>query len=544
MVHCKATVSVHAQSPQQRHVLAGIPVTRLVLSSLLLLAVSVSFAASRDEASNLSSTSQKLRDAEQEMQDQLSWLRDYIAVYTALDNVAAQLNNRLPDFNVARVNPLFPVASADYLISLPNPLREPSVRIRLNLGITGTATWPQTTILGGSLTLRDLHSYERSYDTLTQLLPGVRQKIGELDIRIRTMQTLLNQPDQSAELTAADSGLHPGPGSYGEYLSQADQSCHGTEVEESQPPTVDAAALVDKGYSLSRQARLDEAHEMFDQAVRLAPAYSIAYYGRGSVAAARGNWEGALADFSTALSFGPSQVEADVHYSRGCVFLMLNKDKEAIRDLQVASSQGHHLSAQVLRYKALKREEEGMAHFKKGLRGKAINSFSWCIEFDPSYPDGYFNRGLMYEQAERHAEAIADFESYLTKCKYVTAASDSLSTYTLFGVDKKTQAELPDLDMEIDIPSVTGTTYYRIGFNHHKLMALGTAVGYYSAAIEHDRRANPSHLSRDHYSRAKVLYEMGRKKEALRDLRRACELGDADCLEMKNELADELGEPR
>jgi tetratricopeptide (TPR) repeat protein len=96
----------------------------------------------------------------------------------------------------------------------------------------------------------------------------------------------------------------------------------------------DADTLYAQGVSLRKLKRQEEAFEAYSAAIRIADGYPEASDGRGKIRYAKGDYAGAIADFSDCLAGGLDSY--DVRLLRGLSHYYLNRHKEAIEDLSAA----------------------------------------------------------------------------------------------------------------------------------------------------------------------------------------------------------------
>lgn len=134
----------------------------------------------------------------------------------------------------------------------------------------------------------------------------------------------------------------------------------------------DADVRTNHGWALFELGRIEEALAEQDRAIELRPELAVAHYNRGLELSALGRYAEAVAAYDRALELGSGpERDADAHYCRGNVLLRLD-------------------------------DPEG-----------AAAAYGRALELEPSFPEPWYNRGVVRLQLGRVAEARADFERYL-----------------------------------------------------------------------------------------------------------------------------------
>jgi tetratricopeptide (TPR) repeat protein len=140
--------------------------------------------------------------------------------------------------------------------------------------------------------------------------------------KVIAMQPRIAEAHYSRALSLQDLGRHS------EALSDLDVAL------QLQPEFIDATYA--RGVSLKRLERDEEALAAYSKVLSLEASYPAASHGRATVRHARGDYVGAVADFSDCLAGGMDSY--DVRLLRGLAFHRIGRHREAIDDLSRAIS--------------------------------------------------------------------------------------------------------------------------------------------------------------------------------------------------------------
>ena len=121
-----------------------------------------------------------------------------------------------------------------------------------------------------------------------------------------------------------------------------------------------------EGNALNGLKRYEEALAAYEQAIRLDPNYTYAYYGKGNALSDLKRYEEALAAYEQAIRLDPD--DADYYHNKG---IALNE---------------------------LKRHEEALAAYEQAIR------------LDPNYTYAYYGKGFVLNELKRYKEAEQAFE--------------------------------------------------------------------------------------------------------------------------------------
>ena len=215
----------------------------------------------------------------------------------------------------------------------------------------------------------------------------------------------------------------------------------------------------------------------FTQVLNINPKSTDAYNNRGMARMAlqpTGDFDGAIADFNQAIALDPNL--APVYYSRANAKLAKGDQDGGLADLTQSIN--------------LDPKQEG-AYFKRGevITSKgdydgAITDFSQVIEIDPNQANAYSNRGAD-KQAKNDLEgAIADFTQALAIDPKIAVA------YYNRGLAKQAQGNLDgailDFDQALDLDPKIAGAYYNRGNSKNTKHDLDGAIADYNQAVALD----------------------------------------------------------
>ena len=175
----------------------------------------------------------------------------------------------------------------------------------------------------------------------------------------------------------------------------------------------------------------------YTEAVRLNPAFAIAYSNRGAMKAALGQHEAAFEDYNQAIHLDSTL--AEVYNNRGNSHFALGQYEAAIEDHTKAihldstlaetyynrgeakAALGQHEAAIEDHTKAIHLDStlakaytnRGVAKSELGLHESAIKDYTQAIRLDPEYAIAYSNRGVAKSELGLKDPARKDFETAL-----------------------------------------------------------------------------------------------------------------------------------
>jgi tetratricopeptide (TPR) repeat protein len=245
----------------------------------------------------------------------------------------------------------------------------------------------------------------------------------------------------------------------------------------------------------------------YNQAIKLDPNYTDAYYNRGLVRSELGDKQGAITDFNQAIKINPNG--AEVYLNRGVVRSELGDQQGAITDYTQAIKINPNYA------KAY--SNRGLVRSKLGDQQGAITDFNQAIKINPNYVEAYIGRGNRRKELGDKQGAITDYN------QAIKINPNDADAYYNRGVvrddlgDK--QGAMTDYTQAIKINPNYAKAYYNRGNVRSKLGDKQGAIADYNQAI----KINPNY-AKAYYNRGNVRDDLGDKQGAIQDVQKAGEL--------------------
>jgi tetratricopeptide (TPR) repeat protein len=229
-----------------------------------------------------------------------------------------------------------------------------------------------------------------------------------------------------------------------------------------------AGAHLNLGLALVALERQGEAIEQFTEAVSLNPRYAEAHASLGQALAETGQMPGAIKAFRTALGLKPDLT--DVHESLAFAYLAVGRKEDARTEfkrtialrprspdalielglLDAASS--HPIKAlENLTQAARYRPGDAEIHllmaktvWENGALGLAESSLRQAIRVDPDCIEAYYQLGLLYEQMERYADALAALDRGWEALQYMRKPTPEKFAEAYRRLDAKVKSLEPE----------------------------------------------------------------------------------------------------
>jgi len=163
----------------------------------------------------------------------------------------------------------------------------------------------------------------------------------------------------------------------------------------------DAEAPFQRGLAALRKGNYNRAIAEFTTSIRLNPKNANAYYNRGLAYSKKKNYDRATADYTEALRLNPK--DADTYFNRAFAYKRKGDYDRAIADYtQVIRLNPKDYTAYFNR---------AFAHDAKGDDDRAIADFTKSLQLKPGYFNAYLDRGVIYSKKKDYRRAIVDFNT-------------------------------------------------------------------------------------------------------------------------------------
>jgi tetratricopeptide (TPR) repeat protein len=245
----------------------------------------------------------------------------------------------------------------------------------------------------------------------------------------------------------------------------------------------------------------------YTSAIRLNPKYANAYNNRGLAHAQLGNKQEAINDYNQALQVDPNLALA--YYNRGAARAQSGDKQGAIEDYnQALRIDPNYANAY---------NNRGLARAESGDKQKALLDYNQAIKLDPNLALAYNNRGGLRAESGDKQGAIEDYTQALRLDPSLAAAYNNRGyAYALSG-DK--QKAIDDYNQALRINPKLAVAYNNRGLAHAQLGDKQKAIDDYNQALLID-----PNLAQAYSNRGSIYAESGDKQQAIADLQKASEL--------------------
>ncbi|MFQ5569907.1 MAG: tetratricopeptide repeat protein [Rhodothermales bacterium] len=181
-----------------------------------------------------------------------------------------------------------------------------------------------------------------------------------------------------------------------------------------------AREAVRQGDAAFDAMEFQQALDHYNRALAADSTMAEAYLGRGKIYWLNNQHDLAAPDLDRAIAFRPDLMWA--YYYRGVSRMMLRQFEEGIDDLATATASG-----------VLPAEDLARAHRFRGIGlmnleryEEAVADISSGIAAQPEWPPLYLDRAQLYEALNQPAQALADYETYLSFAREETDRTAAL----------------------------------------------------------------------------------------------------------------------
>jgi tetratricopeptide (TPR) repeat protein len=212
--------------------------------------------------------------------------------------------------------------------------------------------------------------------------------------------------------------------------------------------------------------------EDFTKAIELNPKSADVFYNRGNGYKSMGDLASAVKDYDRAIELNPYFETA--YYNRGLARDALHDTDNAIRDFDTAIKLNPKFS--------LSYSGRGDAYYKKGDIASAIGDYTKAIEMNPGSAAAYYTRGNAYGNKGDLESAIRDFDRAIgINPKYSEAYNNLGLAYQARG---ENEAAFEAFTRSIELKSDQAEAYYNRGNYYLFKGDFENAVKDYNKAIE------------------------------------------------------------
>ncbi len=145
---------------------------------------------------------------------------------------------------------------------------------------------------------------------------------------------------------------------------------------------------------------MTEGRRQIARNVGLTRADSQAYYERGLLAFATGDFENAILDLSEAIHYDRGR--AELYSARGLIYMDAGKQEEAETDL--------HYALRLNKRQWLAHYCFGVMAFRRGLWTESIDRFGKALAIAPGRAESWYYRALAHHSAGDDAKALTDMQ--------------------------------------------------------------------------------------------------------------------------------------
>ncbi|MCB9449987.1 MAG: tetratricopeptide repeat protein [Anaerolineaceae bacterium] len=268
-----------------------------------------------------------------------------------------------------------------------------------------------------------------------------------------------------------------------------------------------AEYFFEQGLTWWEQDELDIAITCFAQAIQYDPHYLDAFLNRGAANQFRGDYVGAISDYTDALRLRPAQhILPWLFHMRGMSYEALGHHNTALTDYDTAIQKD---AAYVDAYRS-----RGYVRGQMGDLEGATADLTEVLRHFPDDPNLYNERGNLHADQGLMDEAIADYSQAL-RCN----PQDDYALYNrgiTYAFQNKLQEAIADYTRVIELVPDLAVAYNNRGNAYHRLGDIAHAMADYSQAIQFD-----PNFSLAYRNRADIRQQINDIPGAIDDYRKA-----------------------
>ncbi|MFH0948067.1 MAG: tetratricopeptide repeat protein [Elusimicrobiota bacterium] len=267
---------------------------------------------------------------------------------------------------------------------------------------------------------------------------------------------------------------------------------------------------------------------------------SNVYINRGVAYAIIEDYDGAISDFTKALTFDE---DPSAYYNRALLFTKQKKYKNALDDvnnalrlnplLENAYTIRGELYQKMGKVKRAKKDFltvseisksrtpylEGLKYFNNETYSESIKFFTKSINLNPCSAETYNIRGLAYLKIGKTNDATNDFNKAIEIDKKFIDAYNNRGT--LYAGKCNYVLAMADFNKIIELQPNSPEPYYNIGLLYQVKSDYANSIKYFTKAINYSKK-NPNDMA--YYSRGYSFYVLENHAAAIKDFSTALKL--------------------
>jgi tetratricopeptide (TPR) repeat protein len=264
------------------------------------------------------------------------------------------------------------------------------------------------------------------------------------------------------------------------------------------------------GVAYAKKGQNDGAIREYQTALKLKPDFVDAYNNLGLAYADQGRTDEAINEYQKALKINPGL--ADAYNYLGLAYADQGRTDEAINEYQKALKINPGLADA---YNNL-----GLAYAKQGRTDEAINEYRTALKLNTGHARAHNNLGLAYAKQGRTDEAINEYQTALKLNPGLARVHNNLGT--AYKAKGKIDEAIKEYQIALRIKPDDADVHYNLGNAYGIQGRTDKAMNEYEASL----KINPDHALA-HNSLGIAYATQGRSDEAIKEFKAAIKLEPA-----------------
>lgn len=250
---------------------------------------------------------------------------------------------------------------------------------------------------------------------------------------------------------------------------------------------MEAKEYFDSGYGKLISEQYSEAMADFNKVLELDKSCERAYVHRAACKRNLGDFEGALADYRTAMFMNPNDPLTFLNAGYSLYKLDKNTTDTSYLNLAIKMDSENLPEAHYIR---------GMIYYNNKQYHLAIEDFSKAIDADSCHTGAYYiQRGMCYSFLDEYDKALADYNKVISMyCNTIELTRENADCYYYRGftylMQDKLANALSDLNIAIDLDPEFSCYYSARGMVYQRLHKYDKALADFNKAKELDPNNN------------------------------------------------------